>query len=255
MIRNVIALPTAATVLDACEFFTMHRLLAFPIVDEDRKLIGVIDVELYTDELTGELGEEGERSRVGDDVFELIGVHLTEAQQASPVRSFAGRFPWLLCNIGGGILAAILAGFFDDVLTLRGAVYALFIPVVLALSESVAMQSVTLTVSRLRSGNVPGRVLIRRGLIEGATGLFLGIASAVLLAVVAGFWLRDASVAVTLIGAVALGVMLSAVVGYAVPSLLHRFQWNPNLAAGPISLATADMLTLLIYFNLGRALG
>jgi magnesium transporter len=160
-----------------------------------------------------------------------------------------------LCNIGGGILAAILSGFFDDVLTLRGAVYALFIPVVLALSESVAMQSVTLTVSRLRSGNVPGKVLARRGLVEGSTGLLLGIVSAVVLAVVAAVWLRDWGVAATLLGAVTSAVMLSAVVGYAVPSLLHRFRLNPNVAAGPIALAAADMVTLLIYFNLGRALG
>ena len=75
MIKNVIALPSMATVLDACEFFTMHRLLAFPIVDEQRRLIGLIDVDLYTEELTTELGEEGEESeqaRKTDDIFELM---------------------------------------------------------------------------------------------------------------------------------------------------------------------------------------
>src|SRR5947209_11888890 len=33
MVRNVIALPAEATVLDACEFFIQHRLLALPVVD------------------------------------------------------------------------------------------------------------------------------------------------------------------------------------------------------------------------------
>src|SRR5215218_7914568 len=42
MIREVIAIPAAATVLEACEFFTLHRLLAFPVVEADRKLVGVI---------------------------------------------------------------------------------------------------------------------------------------------------------------------------------------------------------------------
>src|SRR5262245_3010909 len=41
MVKRVVALPTSATVLDACEFFTLHRFLAFPVVDEERRLVGV----------------------------------------------------------------------------------------------------------------------------------------------------------------------------------------------------------------------
>ena len=33
MLKSVIALPADATVLDACEFFVLHRFLAFPVVD------------------------------------------------------------------------------------------------------------------------------------------------------------------------------------------------------------------------------
>ena len=40
MIRGVVAIPADATVLEACEFFTLHRLLAFPVVDAGRKLLG-----------------------------------------------------------------------------------------------------------------------------------------------------------------------------------------------------------------------
>ena len=36
MVRGVIAIPSEATVLEACEFFTIHRLLAFPIVEQGR---------------------------------------------------------------------------------------------------------------------------------------------------------------------------------------------------------------------------
>src|ERR1700761_1700079 len=45
MIRQVIALPHTATVLDACEFFTLHKLLAFPVVDGARRLVGLVDVD------------------------------------------------------------------------------------------------------------------------------------------------------------------------------------------------------------------
>src|SRR4051812_6804896 len=49
--KDVVAVPAGATVLDACEFFIQYRLLAFPVVDGDGRLLGVIDVDLYTDAL------------------------------------------------------------------------------------------------------------------------------------------------------------------------------------------------------------
>jgi NhaA family Na+:H+ antiporter len=51
MVAKTVSLPAAATVLDACEFFIQHRLLAFPVVDEESRLIGVVDIDLYTNEL------------------------------------------------------------------------------------------------------------------------------------------------------------------------------------------------------------
>ena len=41
-----------------------------------------------------------------NDLFQLIGVHLTEAQQGAAGAAFRMRFPWLLANIAGGIAAA-----------------------------------------------------------------------------------------------------------------------------------------------------
>jgi NhaA family Na+:H+ antiporter len=55
MVEKAVTLPESATVLDACEFFIQHRLLAFPVVDAEGRLLGVADIDLYTEEL-GRLG-------------------------------------------------------------------------------------------------------------------------------------------------------------------------------------------------------
>ena len=52
MVRPLISLPAQATVLEACEFFILYRLLALPVVDEEQHLLGVVDIDLYTEELT-----------------------------------------------------------------------------------------------------------------------------------------------------------------------------------------------------------
>src|SRR3954463_3209849 len=38
MIRRVIAIPQSATLLEACELFVLHKFLAFPIVDPERRI-------------------------------------------------------------------------------------------------------------------------------------------------------------------------------------------------------------------------
>jgi magnesium transporter len=246
MVREVMTIPETATVLDACELFTLHRLLAIPIIDHKRRIVGIVDVQLYT-EGRGEL-EAAERS---DDLFQLIGVHLTEAQQASPVTAFRSRFPWLICNIVGGILAAFISGVFEEELQ-RQVALALFVPVVLGLAESVSIQSVSLTLEILH-GRAPTLGMLWFKLKrEFFTGALLGIVSAVAVAMVAYFWQRNSRVALCLLGGIAGGVTTAAMLGVAMPNLLRMFRRNPQVAAGPIALACADMVSLLVYFSLAR---
>lgn len=246
MIPEVVALPSSATVLEACEFFILHRFLAFPVVDEKRRLIGVVDVELYTKELS-DLDSNSHK----DDLFQLIGVHLTQKQQASPLIAFRKRFPWLITNIAGGILAAFLVGIFEKELDETVAL-ALFIPVVLALSESVSIQSVSLALQALHGEKPSWRALAVKLRAEIATGLLLGVTSALCVATAAFLWLGHLELIVVLLAGIVGSVACSAVIGVTMPNLLRLLQRDPRVASGPVALAAADMLTLLLYFNLAR---
>ena len=61
MIRRVVALPATATVLEACEFFVLYKFFAFPVVDAERRVVGVVDVGLFRQEVL----EAGEREAAG----------------------------------------------------------------------------------------------------------------------------------------------------------------------------------------------
>jgi magnesium transporter len=246
MVRDVITIPMSATVLDACEFFILHRLLAFPVIDQERRIMGTVDVEVYTEELT-----ELDSSRRNDDLFQLVGVHLAEAQQTAPVLAFRSRFPWLLCNLAGGILAAFVAGLYEHELQ-RVVALALFIPVVLALAESVSVQSVSLALQALHGKPPTLRVLLERIRWESLTGMLLGAATGLIVGAVSWLWLGDARVSVCVLAGIAGGVTGAAVVGIALPNVLRLLRRDPQVAAGPVALAAADMITLLLYFNVAR---
>jgi magnesium transporter len=245
MVRPALAVPHTATVLEACEFFTLHKLLAFPVVDERRRLVGLVDVDLYTDELADIDRREG-----NDELFQLIGVHLTEAEQKRPTVAFRRRFPWLLCNVAGGTLAAFLADAYEDVVTL--ALVAPFVPMVLALAESVSIQSVSLALQTLHGQPPTWRELGRKLGREVVVGLMLGAACGLLVGLLALAWKGSGTAGLSLFLGIGGGVAASASFGLALPVLLRLLRRDPQVASGPIALAASDMATLLLYFNLGR---
>ena len=253
VLSRVVAIPAAATVLDACEFFVLHRLLAFPVVDPQGRLVGAIDVELYTDELR-DLGEDRGNDGIGgrgDELFQLVGVHLARARQRRPIRAFRTRFPWLLCNISGGIAAAFLCGLFQDQLE-HAVALAMFIPVVLALAESVSIQSVSLAIQMLRGSPTTSILMLKKLHSELLVGLMLGAASGVFVGLVALAWRHKLHLAVSILGGIAAGVATAAILGAVVPNLLRRSKLDPHLAAGSVVLAITDVITLLCYFNFAR---
>jgi magnesium transporter len=249
MLRKVVSLPGEATVMDACEFFIQHRLLAFPVVDSERRILGVVDLELYTDELR-DLGA----AQQWNDVFQLIGVY-REGGAGSAWSAFRRRFPWLGCNLAAGLLAAFLSGVYEPELT-RVVALAFFIPVVLNLAESVSSQSVSLALQALHDETPSWSILVRKLRREVPTGLLLGLGAGAVVSTAALIQLHDLPVkfplAACLIGGVAAGVTGSAILGLAMPIILRLFRIEPRVAAGPIALAGADVITILIYFNLAR---
>ena len=53
-------------------------------------------------------------------------------------------------------------------------------------------------------------------------------------------------------GSIALSLLTATLFGLSVPTLLHAFKLDPKIAAGPVTLALADMFALLFYFGIAR---
>src|SRR5437870_10151051 len=253
MVPRVVAVPASATILDACEFFVLYKFLAFPVVDEQRRVVGIIDANLFAEEIL-EAGDgtarEGGSSvtQVSPDFFEALGFHIEQVRGASPWRIFRFRFPWLLVTVAGGTLSAILAGFFETTLA-HSLVLAFFLTMVLGLNESVSMQSMSVTIHALRSVRVTWRWLATAFRREVMTALLLGVACGLVVSAIVFMWRNDLAGGFVIGGSIAVSLMSACVLGLGVPSLLHRFKLDPKIAAGPVTLALADFVALVIYFT------
>jgi magnesium transporter len=244
MIPRVVTIPHTATILEACELFVMHRFLAFPVVDDQRRILGLVDVGLFTQEVL----DIGEREQT-DEVFEALGFRISQVRAASPWRAFRLRFPWLLATIGSGAICALLASAFETTIV-RSLIIAFFITLVLALGESVAIQSMALTVQALRALRPSWSWFMGSLRHEGATALLVGLGCGLVVTLLVCLW-RGAGLAALVIGAsVVLSLCGACLFGLMVPTALHWLRLDPKIAAGPVTLALTDVFTLLCYFGL-----
>ena len=175
MDSTVIALPDHATILDACQLLIRHRFLALPVVDEQQRLCGLVDIALLNEE-----NPDLRQRNQADALFETLGFHVTQVGNASPLWAFRLRVPWLLATIASGTLCALLASLYE-LTPAKSIVLAFFLTLVLGLGESVSMQSMSVTIQALRSVRPNLSWYLRSLRHELPTALLLGLSVPTLL--------------------------------------------------------------------------
>jgi len=245
MNRPVISIPESATLAEAMEEFAIRRLLALPVVDDQGRLLGILDVQLYADEAV----DLAEATRV-QDLFQLIGLSVQQLRRGRVWPQFRARMPWLLCNIASGLACAAIAAVFHVVLR-NVLMLAMFIPLVLTLSESTSMQSMTLVLQYLHGGAAVAKKVRERLATEWKTAGLLGLGSALVVGAFAMLWSGGLGAVGVIMLSLLLSISFAALLGTILPVILHRCKLDPRLAAGPVVLMIVDVATTAVYLALG----
>jgi magnesium transporter len=243
MVHSPVSIPSSQPVLFACELFAMHRFLALPVVDDENKMLGLVDINLFTDEVVSIAHQQQL-----ENIFQMIGVHVSIGKKVSAMSDFKGRFPWLFCNITSGIVCAFIASRYE-LLIREVAIIAMFITVVLAISESVSIQSMTLTLQVLLERNVSWRRILTSVRKELFTSVLLGAGSGLVVGIIAYSWRGVIWQGLAIGLSIWFSVITACLLGVVVPTLIRKFRIDPKVAAGPIVLAAADIATLAFYFS------
>src|SRR6185436_14915772 len=121
-----------------------YDLAAIPVVDKRHRLLGSISV----DDVVDIVGEEA-----SEDIFGLAGSDAAELEQRSPRQLAMLRLPWIMATLLLELLAGVVIHFFDATLG-RVILLASFMPVIQAISGNTGLQSVTMIVRGLATGQV-----------------------------------------------------------------------------------------------------
>ncbi len=242
--EKVVSLNEATTWGEAMALFSKSRFLSLPFLSNEGKIRGVLHAHALLGRQEQNLDKLFEERSRGE-LFELLGIR-AETMGQGIFQSAMERTPWLLVNVGGGVLCALaihlLAG------RLPNAVAALaFVPILLVVSESIAMQTASLVIaSHHRSAQ---KSLWAK---EFSISLCMGIGCGLLVGAGAYVWQRSWEFALPVTLTVTLGTAWASGLGQLIPAIIHRLKIDPRIAAGPVVLALSDFCTLLLYLWLAN---
>jgi len=233
----------------ALDYFRKFDRVALPVVDENRKLIGIVTFDDMLDVAEEEATEDIQKlggSEALDEPYTTIALS----------RMIKKRASWLVVLFLGEMLTATAMGFFEGQLE-KAIVLSLFIPLVISSGGNAGSQAATLVIRALALGEFRlgewWKVMRRElfagtmlGLILGAIG-FLRIAVWSLFSNVYGehWMLVGLTVGVALIGIVLWGSLM----GSMLPLLLKRLGFDPATSSAPFVATLVDVTGLIIYFS------
>jgi len=228
-----------------------YDLVAIPVVDGERRLIGRITV----DDVIDVIREEAE-----EDIQRMSGVS-REEMTSSVIKMSRGRLIWLLVGLVGAFLSALVIHSFAGEIE-KAVVLAMFIPVVMAMGGNAGIQSSSIAVQGLASGDIWATDLLRRLgkelVVALINGLVLAVAITVMVVAISytGFLDNENIGRLSLTVALALltVIIMAGAIGASIPLLLDRFGVDPALATGPFITTSNDLLGLIVYFVIATQL-
>lgn len=214
-----------------------HGLVTVPVVDANQRLIGRITVDDILDVIHEEHAE---------DVGRLMGTGTEEVRELSLAQSLKDRAPWLLIALGGQLVSALIMRSREDFLITLPQL-AFFIPVVMAMGGNTGIQSSSLVIRGLATGEVDMTHFWRRLGRELLVALGIGCVFAVLL-VLSGMAITGGFMLGVTVGLATLAtILLASMLGITIPMVLKRFDLDPALATGPFLTTLNDILGIAVY--------
>ncbi len=241
MNSDAISVPPEMDEQDVAKIFQRYDLLALPVVDSARKLLGIVTVDDVVDVL--------KKAQV-EDIQRLGAVQPTEGAyfQTAFWTLVRSRAVWLVVIFLGEILTASALEHYGWATTAVAAI-TVFIPLIISSGGNAGSQSSSLIIRGMALGEFTMgdtfRILWREMRVGAVLGMllgFIGVMRALFVGHSGGGGMAIA-VGVALIVCVSFG----AILGAALPLLIKRLGFDPAVSSGPFIASLVDVMGIVVY--------
>lgn len=217
-----------------------HRLASLPVVDFERRLLGIIRYDGLV---------RATKQALTDDIGRMVGAGSEERALSSPFFTVKSRLPWLCINLLTAFAAAAVVGLFDATIA-KFTALAVLLPVVAGQSGNTGAQALAVT-SRglsLREVRIGQWWRVVRKEIFAAT--MNGVAVAVITSAGVLVWSASLGLAGVIGVSMVVSMVLAALSGAVIPILLTALGRDPATASSIILTTVTDITGFFSFLGL-----
>lgn len=251
--RNFPTVSAHAKIEDCLERLRSYSEAYIPVLGEKRRVIGVIT----TDDIV-----EAVDHAMGDDYAKLGGLSGEEDLQEPLKTSLKKRMPWLIILLFLGMGVSSVVGLFESVVS-QIALIVCFQSLILDMAGNVGTQSLAVTIRVLMDENLKPKqkfeLILKEMRIGFSGGILLGLLAFVFIGLYV--WLlkgKTLSYALCISGcagvALLVSMVLSSLVGTAIPMIFKKIHVDPAVASGPLITTVNDLVAVIAYYGLAYIL-
>jgi magnesium transporter len=252
MENDVISVPLEMDQEEVSRIVNRYDFSAIPVIDGEGRIKGVVTFDDVMDVIEEESSE---------DMYRMAGEVSMHPTQQHFARRVMARMPWLLVTLGGTYFAALLIQFYEEQFCgqiLPGVdnnwtLLLCYIPMIGGMAGNVGIQSCTVMVRGLATGEIyPSmltRVLMKELLVAGIIGLLSGL---IIVTVLFSFGKGEIGTVVAL--SLFAAIFFAAFLGTMMPFACLYVHVDPAYASGPVLTTMNDLIGYAIYFSIALAL-
>lgn len=222
---------------------------SIPVLDYDKKILGVITAQDIVEVVDEEMGEDYAR---------LAGLTAEEDLNEPLLESMKKRIPWLVVLLALSLAVSAVVGIFEKVVAQLTLVVS-FQSLILGMAGNAGTQSLAVTIRVLMDENLTGGQKLRLMFKEMRVGLVNGFLLGVLSMVFIGIYIELAkgrgfrfsfAVSACIGFSLMIAMLISSIMGTVIPMLFHKIKVDPAVASGPLITTVNDLVAVVTYYGL-----
>ena len=224
---------------EAARIFERYDLVEVAVVDENKRLVGVLTIDDMVDVIHEEASE---------DIKLLAGVG-DEENSDNVLQAVRSRTTWLVVNLVTAVLASLVIGLFDATIEQMVAL-AVLMPIVASMGGNAGTQTMTVTVRALATRDLD-RGRMRRLITREVSGGFLnGCIFAVLIGAVTATRYLNVGLGVVIGMAMIINMIAAGTAGILIPLTLNKLKVDPAIASSVFVTTITDVVGFFAFLGL-----
>ena len=247
MDSNVVSVSTTTDQEDVSKLFEKYGFLAIPVVDAENRLVGIVTIDDAISILQDEASEDIAK-------MNAIGPSDKPYFKQSMWDLYKSRAPWLLFLMISATFSSLVIRGYEDALAAMTVLTA-YIPMLTDAGGNAGSQSTSTIIRGMAVGDIQPHDLPRILWRESRVALLCGGTLAVCnFAKMLMFDRIAAPVALVVCLTLICTILLSQIIGGILPVAAEKLHVDPAVMASPLITTIVDTTTLLVYFNIAKAL-